>query len=787
MLLILNERVNEAGGQKAAAAARPPRAAREKRVGPAMRPCPASQPLPSTTSCGVALEAVADFRGNVQCNLRKRAVPFQAPSIRLSLATTVDMSVSYRLDTSEVARGGQPHHWWLTPAVHVATENLVTDPCTCEIRVPVPMRGGSDVLTLTGQREKVKQFVMQVQAAKQHSVAPEQEEDEPAAKRPKPNPHAKGVKSRTPQSHAGGKNTASAKQPTMGMPPPPAKEPRGSGPSRKLTAAALKEVMQMPSGAGGAQTASMSVSLMQVKPGLGSGNAPSARYRKQHARRSNEQPLPADGGGLGGAQGSIGHGGDGDADGGAGNGVEGRGGGQGVGSSAVGNAGDGVDRRGSGGRGGGRGHGGHGDRSDFAGVRANAALAEGGACADPSSSLCEAEHCDGPPPREVAVGSCCENDDPAPIAAAGALPSPGQSPRHSSPPSPSDGPSDEARSDGACHADSDALSDTVPSEDQEPAAQAIETDSQAGVDASATHATLAQLRPDRSSKDLTQLTVMDMLTDQSNQRSPTVRATPSDRSRHECPPGGLKRRRIYPEEGRPAHFPNRRQPIRRSGVHMHTVHEPDDDPDMWMQSPSRPAGRTYLSHATPSADNRHRGCGRSLDHVESSGYHSDEGAEGGALQSRFNAAVDSEKSHGSCQQTPHATSRHASARVSRFFDAPSRNPQRRPHSPTPPDGCMRGLKNLGNTCYVNATLQCLASSHSLSSSLHELCEARRAIDLGQTPLKPCSTPLPEPSLATAALPLLAPSESARADRSESRTRHFKETLVEHFPIFQGVC
>ncbi|KOO31128.1 hypothetical protein Ctob_002284 [Chrysochromulina tobinii] len=135
----------------------------------------------------------------------------------------------------------------------------------------------------------------------------------------------------------------------------------------------------------------------------------------------------------------------------------------------------------------------------------------------------------------------------------------------------------------------------------------------------------------------------------------------------------------------------------------------------------------------------------------------------------------------------------------------------------------------GNTCYLNATLQCLAVAKQLPERLAELCQLRQNLEeavlapaarasagaasslqegggdaaadgalpaagaeagpssAAVTPQPPSSsTPrLPGPSLAAAALPLLAPRESTTSDRSIVRARHFKQVLGDRFPIFKG--
>ena len=147
-----------------------------------------------------------------------------------------------------------------------------------------------------------------------------------------------------------------------------------------------------------------------------------------------------------------------------------------------------------------------------------------------------------------------------------------------------------------------------------------------------------------------------------------------------------------------------------------------------------------------------------------------------------------------------------------------------------PIGCMPGLANLGNTCYLNATLQCLAVAKQFAERLAELCQLRQNLEdmvlapaerdstAGATsslqeggddtatdgampaaraeagpsstampPRPPASSTqrLPSLSLAAAALPLLAPRESTTSDRSIERAGHFKQVLGDRFPIFKG--
>jgi ubiquitin C-terminal hydrolase len=799
-----------------------------------MRSVSKDEPLPGTSTAGTPVSIVDILRCPIEIRLTKRAMPIAACQARLEHVDGV-----YRLAAYE-KEGGMHHCWPLHNHIRLSPVGSGEERWEMHLKpVVLPKYSGgaeqesNDLLILTCDQVALSKFDVLMRHLKKKPATPLEEVPAPAAgagagtagKKAKAlKPSASSRTSKVGASGAPPADPAAATAASGGV-------SRGGVPPSAAAKMAAAEVAQQAVAGRQPQVAGLSAGLAASKPGLGSGNQPSARHVKQlagaaqrlRAAKGVDEENGGGGGGVGGDGGGgggvvVGGGGGGSVGGGAGKG--GGGGPSGDGRSGAGGGAHIGTAGGSGGGGGGRGavagavgsrmldHTDQSNSGPFGELAYLGQLAFGGAS---GGAPVACRPCTSRTPSERSTGSMQAQ----------------MSPRE-----PLD--DDDAMELEGEYEDDEAVEQEEEEEDDDDAGAVIDA-AEAADDAPEVAGRVPPpgfvFSRDGRARNQAPLSIMGARDKQ--QRGGVGVDGESGKSGLDLElsrtGGGLHDRVVQSSEVR-MHASEVRMhasEVQSSEVRMH----PKQPPPLQRQRHQQLADRQRKRTCAPA------GMGRPLGTLSPSGSTADAqqrtSRSSDRLHKEFDGATAGTSSGTLRQSSLQSFGRQGKSLLHSPRGAEANGRANRCHLASrplsPPVGCMPGLANLGNTCYLNATLQCLAVAKQLPERLAELCQLRQNLEeavlapaarasagaasslqegggdaaadgalpaagaeagpssAAVTPQPPSSsTPrLPGPSLAAAALPLLAPRESTTSDRSIVRARHFKQVLGDRFPIFKG--
>ena len=309
-----------------------------------MRPCARQDELPGTSAAGRHFVRRERISCQVEVKLAKRAEPFSANHLHLEASDDL-----WRFSTNE-SGGGRHHHWKLEDVVRSRIQRVGTDRgvAVLSMRQSDEQKAGNrhsvrlDEVTLRGPHEQIANFVASVKECTdnlcQRPDSRGADTVDPQPKRPRVgmtmigrmyanagmslpvrNGRATG-RGRSPLQPPQPPKTASAQRPSGSNQADAGGQPRCGIPALEAAKEALAEVNKLAQNSDDAPSTAMSSALMHAKPGLGSGNRPSARHLEQMARinrkkeaartaGSGREPGPGPGDHSGGGHGEGPHGG----------------------------------------------------------------------------------------------------------------------------------------------------------------------------------------------------------------------------------------------------------------------------------------------------------------------------------------------------------------------------------------------------------------------------------------------------------------------------------------------